>query len=169
MYVDYIGYTLIANFSKGKFRGHLKKDKRLILEIEGTSIEDVLSKLKNEVDAELEGVVSPEASKYIGAFSVIRGDIHDGQFAMLKAHHNAPDRAITATQLAKAASYDHWSSANLHYGLLGQMLCDELNLKPHLATHAIATEKENGTDKGEWLWIMRPEVAEAVEYLGLNE
>lgn len=67
------------------------------------------------------------------------------------------------------ANYDNWGSANLHYGLLGQMLCDELSLNLHLATHAIATEKENGTGKGEWLWIIRPAVAEAVEYLGLNE
>jgi len=169
MNIKYKGYTLIANFYKGKFRGNIRKDKELILGIEGTSVEDVIFKLKNEVDAELEGVVSPEASKYIGAFSAIMNDIHDGQFAMLKAHYNAPDRSMTATQLAHAANYDHWGLTNLHYGTLGQMLCDELNLKLDPATRAIATEKENGTDKGEWLWIIRPEVAEAVKFLGLTD
>jgi len=171
----YRNHDLIVALRDGVWRGRVAKNKKTLADVTGDACESVFQAVKEIVDKKIEEIIgkrgdaSPSTQEYIEAFKSIMGDIHDGQFAMLKAHYLAPDRAITATQLAEAANYAGYESANLHYGKLGQMLCDELNLRPKVATHAIATDKENGTERGEWLWMMRPEVAEAVEFLGLDD
>jgi hypothetical protein len=93
---------------------------------------------------------------------------------MLKAHYIAPSRSITATQLATAGNYKNWSSANLHYGLLGKRLYEELPIRLPMRTDgtliytcALATEGDLSQTEKQWQWKMRPEVAAAIDYLGL--
>ena len=178
----YRNYVLLSAFNKGKFRGRIWKNKKKIHDIEGLSVDAVFSTLKDMVDDIIDkkvrerGGACPKAKEYIAAFKAIMGVIHVGQFAMLKAHYNAPDRSMTATQLAHAANYAGYESANLQYGMLGDKLNAELNMelpktndgKP-IRTFVLATGNDFETDEGEWIWVMRPEVAEAVEYFGLND
>ena len=93
---------------------------------------------------------------------------------MLKAHYHAPDQTLTASQLANAAGYDDYSSANLHYGRVGKLLNDVLPIELHrrsdgtpVYTSALATPGDRTTDEQHWTWKLRPQVAFAIEQLGL--
>lgn len=59
----------------------------------------------------------PNVELVIQAFARLRPS--DGQLAMLRAHFNAPDHILTATELAAAADKDSYEYANSQYGRLG--------------------------------------------------
>ena len=107
---------------------------------------------------------------------------NDGQMAMLKAHLNAPDQILTATQLAVAAGKDNYGYANLQYGLLARDLAKEMEFDPlevyastsePIWTYALATGVSDGasaepTDEYvEWRWKLRPQLVEALTSLGI--
>lgn len=112
------------------------------------------------------GAVAPSAEQYAVAFRKL-GSVTDTQVQMLRLHYNAPQRTITATQMAHAAGYSHYSIANSQYGRLGRLIGDQLEYNPmkeRLGT-LVTFEKR----QGEWHWIMRPQVGEALEQLGWVE
>lgn len=53
-----------------------------------------------------------EANDYVRAFRCLSIAPHHRR--MLQAHYHAPDRTLTATQMAKAVGYPSFGSANLH-------------------------------------------------------
>ncbi|MBY2930705.1 hypothetical protein FIM10_18660 [Sphingomonadales bacterium 56] len=96
------------------------------------------------------------------------------QRTMLEAHLEAPDRILTATQLAEAAGYDDYVVANSQYGGLGRALAEEMEWEPAersdglpIWTFALATDADHDARKrgievtGHWRWQLRPQVAEA--------
>lgn len=107
----------------------------------------------------------------------LRGmEISHAQMLMLKAHYNAPDNVLTAEQIANAAGYSSYSTANSMYGKLGRQLAEELDWNPKelntegrpIWTFALATCSDdqvlNGLDEGDHFeWQMRPEVVDALE------
>jgi hypothetical protein len=102
-------------------------------------------------------------------------ELSDGHIAMLKAHHAAPGREITASRLARAAGYASYAAANLQYGLLGKTLYEELPVKlptyddgTPCYTYALATAGNTDEAESHWIWKLRPEVADAMEQLGLS-
>ena len=144
------------------------------------SVRDAVDTRESEIRAGKGADGSPSAREYAEAFGRIH--ISDGQEAMLRAHLNAPDHCITATQLAEAAGYENYSAANLQYGKLGQAIAAELNYNPPtrddgtvIWTAAIAGWDENADieklgramerreDDGHFEWIMRPQVVEALQ------
>jgi hypothetical protein len=79
---------------------------------------------------------------------------------------------LTATGLANAAGYESFSSANEKYGRLGRMLAEYLEWDPvkrpdgsPIWTTMIATGGEGDWDDGQFRWVMRTEVAEALRRL----
>jgi 5-methylcytosine-specific restriction enzyme A len=109
---------------------------------------------------------APSAEQYEAAIREL-GGISETQRLMLRLHYHAPARVITASQLARAVGYDHYAVANSQYGWLGRMIGNQLGYNP--------TEDRVGTlvtfdyRQGEWHWLLRPEVAEALESLGWVE
>lgn len=109
------------------------------------------------------------------AFLAIRNRLTPGQLQMLKAHHAAEGHSATMTQLAQAGGYENYAVANLQYVKLGHLLSDALG--------GLVSERENGlpdwtfalgevsrpAEESEWVWVMRPEVAQALEQLGWVE
>jgi hypothetical protein len=97
--------------------------------------------------------------------------LHEGQRRMLQAHAKAPGRALTAKQLAEAAGFAGYPATNLHYGDLGKQLQTLAPIDLSGLTYDDGAPVMTGyiamgggyTENGEWLWIMRPEIAEAVE------
>lgn len=151
--------------------------------------EAALAQLKIRLDAR-EGEIadgrggdgSPSSVEYLEALQ--RLHMSDGQRAMLRAHLEAPDHCITATELARAAGYQNYNAANLKYGELGQALAIEMNYNPPtredgsvIWTAAIAGWDENADsdrldramerrdDDGHFEWIMRPQVVQALRSL----
>lgn len=83
--------------------------------------------------------------------------------------------AITATELARAAGYAHYSAVNLQYGLVGKMLWEELPTQldtgpggEPIYTSALAAPGDRAGPEAHWVWRMRPEVVGALVKLGLN-
>jgi len=52
---DYRNHTILSEKQQGKFCGRVWKEKKLLHEIEGSSIENTLGMLKKIIDAKLEG------------------------------------------------------------------------------------------------------------------
>lgn len=102
-------------------------------------------------------------SDYVEALK--RVDISPHHLHMLQAHYNAPHRDITATRLAKRMNYKKYNGVNLHYGKFAAQLGKQLGCRqlpdPRLD---ILVKFENRNN--EWHWIMRPNLAEALEKLG---
>ncbi len=71
---------------------------------------------------------------------------------------------MTATQMAKAMGYPNYGSANMHYGKLGKLIGNELGWNTSTGVFTIAEFEKK--PKKDWIWIMRPEVAQAIERLG---
>lgn len=108
-------------------------------------------------------VSAPTAEKYATAFQSV-DSISANQILMLRIHYHAPDRTVTASQLASAIGLVHYSVANSQYERLARQVGKRLNYNPmHERLGTLVTfEKRNG----EWHWLMRPQVAQALEQLG---
>lgn len=114
----------------------------------------------------------PTVAHFARAFLAIRDRITPNQLKMLKAHYAAEGHSATMAELARAGGYESYIVANLQYGKLGHLLSDELD--------GFVSEREGGVPNwtfalaevtrpaggGEWTWVMRPEVAEALKQLG---
>lgn len=85
---------------------------------------------------------------------------------MFEAHYYAPQHIITASQMATAMGYKNHSAANLHYGHIGKMIGQQLKpaFSPEQTVFVCATFEKPGK---EWFWVMRPQLAQALENLGL--
>lgn len=177
---EYRRHTILSALDAGKYKGRVWKGKQLLTELEGESIQDVLTQLKQYVDAQFvskaaERQQPAKGEDYLAALRNILNDLTDGHLAMIKAHYLAPDRCITATQLAKSAGYSHYSAANLQYGFVGKALYEEIPMVipkrddgTPIYTFMLATAGNEDSSEDEWLWKMRPEVVYAIESLGLN-
>jgi len=69
--------------------------------------------------------------------------------------------------MAQCAGYDHYSAANAQYGRLGRLVGEQLDYNP--AQERLGTLVTFEKRRGVWYWLMRPEVAEALERLGWVE
>jgi len=69
--------------------------------------------------------------------------------------------------MAKAMGYDHFSAANLHYGILGGLVGEKLgwNPLPEFKVNVLVDFKEPDESNKDLQWIMKPAVAEAIELL----
>jgi hypothetical protein len=106
--------------------------------------------------------------QFKSALQKVREDMHERHFAMLRAHYYAPGRSLNSAQLAAAVGYKHFSTACFQYGGLASKLCDILGhpagaIKLYLIVSFI---KRDAKAKAHGLWIMRPQLAEALEELG---
>jgi hypothetical protein len=178
---EYRNHKLLAAFHQGAFKGRVwNHDGLQLTELNGSGIDDLLNSLRSYVDATFvekanARTASPEAAEYVHAFQQILEGLPASYLSMLKAHYHAPDRTITATQLADAGGYATWRTANLHYGLFGKRLYEALPIQlpanedgTLIYTFALATEGDFKGNVPEWQWKMRPEIVEAVALMGLN-
>lgn len=88
-------------------------------------------------------------------------NLSEYQVQMLKLNFNAPAHTITATEMANGMHYKNYNAANLHYGRLGLILGKQLGWYP-LPEMKVNVLVEFEKRNGEWHWIMRPELAEAL-------
>lgn len=106
---------------------------------------------------------APSAEQYATAIRAV--SLTDSQLRMLRIHYGAPLQTVTATQMAESLGYTRYSIANAHYGRIGRLVGDKLEYNPmkeRLGT-LVTFQKRND----EWHWIMRPQLAEALEILHL--
>ncbi len=152
----------------------------LVAQADADSIEDAIATLKRDLDGRAatershrrhdpaSGFDVPTAKEYLQALQVVKP--HDAHLVMLRAHALAGDAGLTAGQLATDAGYQSLSAANLQYGVLGRQIaesigCDlpasSLRKDADVATGVLAragTPRESGS----FVWVMHPELREAV-------
>jgi hypothetical protein len=191
---QYGRYEIKSAPLKGEWAANAFRNKKKVAEARAVSFDEVLIRVKARLDQldatelssrDKEG--APSASAYLDAFIAL-GKIPEGYEAMLRAHLQAPDHLISATQLAEAAGYENYNAANLHYGLLGKRIGDEIGFIPprrvdgsEIWTCVLARAPDVGTDfpetslaealdravdAGHFEWQLRPQVAEALRALG---
>jgi hypothetical protein len=103
---------------------------------------------------------APSPQQYVAAFRKV-SNLADSHIQMLRMHYHAPDRTITATEMTRAAGYNHYSFANSQYGRLGRLVGEQLDYNP--MQERLGTLVTFDKRQGEWHWLMRPEVAQALE------
>lgn len=108
----------------------------------------------------------PEFQQYVAAFQAI-DNLKDNHLQILQIHYQAHEKTITAKQLAQAMGYSHHTTANMMYGRLARLVGEKLgyNPEPEKLGTLVTFEKR----KGEWHWILRSEVSQALEALGWIE
>tara|TARA_R110002050_G_scaffold79961_1_gene171011 strand:- start:6127 stop:7050 length:924 start_codon:yes stop_codon:yes gene_type:complete len=117
--------------------------------------------------------------EYVNALSSLlnkTGVKVEAGFAMLKAHYYEPNRLISATKLAKAAGRDKYNTGNEWYGSFSRKIAELLNFEPLLNddkdlrwTYTICDASSSRDENNHFQWILKSEVASALEQLGIVE
>jgi putative restriction endonuclease len=105
----------------------------------------------------------PDADRYVTAFRAVTG-LTDRDFQLLRLHYHAPERTVTARQLAELAGYNSYSVANAQYSRLARLIGQQLDYNPE--PERLGTLVTFDKRHGEWHWVMRPQVAQALDSLG---
>lgn len=113
-----------------------------------------------------ESLTAPEVDRFVTAFQSV-SSITDSHIQMLRAHYQAAERTVTAKQLADLVGYSSHSAINAQYGRLARLVGKQLDYNPE--PERLGTLVQFEKRQGEWHWLMRPEVAEALEQLGWVE
>jgi hypothetical protein len=85
------------------------------------------------------------------------------EYIMLSAHAAAPDRRMTAQQLADLVGWKRDSSAKANYNKLGQRLAEQLDLDIDATDSQSPIRAIARLDEETAEWVMHRELAEAVE------
>lgn len=100
--------------------------------------------------------------------------ISQKDLAMLRAQHRAPSHTISAAQLAKEFNYRGHAAANGQYGTLAHHVADALHYKPGpfpdgnphwWRALSYWNDDSSQAGQGQEQWVMRPELAQALEEL----
>lgn len=110
----------------------------------------------------------PTTQRYQEALTRLSASLSPNQLALLQAHHQTPDHTATAAELAQAVGFKDYRGVNAEYGRLGKLLREALDFKGEgQESFVIAAFVAPGTQGNtEWLWVMHPELADALEQLG---
>jgi 5-methylcytosine-specific restriction enzyme A len=117
----------------------------------------------------MERFAVPSRERFRAALEALTAQLPERHLRMLKEHYAAPRHTTTASRLAEAVGYRNYSGVNLQYGRLAAILGstleqstgDFIGLKL-LVEFVMPGEQDND----EILWVMRPELAGALEDLG---
>lgn len=118
------------------------------------------------------GAVDHDDRTIASALAYVWPHLTQGQKTMLLTQYRAPERRMSAMELAAAAGYKTHSAVNLWYGKAGFMFFHEAprvlptgrDGRPVFSfTLSIEGDKPQDCDKKDWVWEMRPEVARGLE------
>ena len=158
---DYHGYSIVYNKTGARLLtgdGGLAHSETFDgLDSAKQWIDDHLSALKEERREDHIGTVEG----YLEALNT--QSPNQKEYAMLSAHAAAPERRMTAKQLASLVGWKRDTSAKAHYSKLGKRLAEQLDLDidstdSQSPIRAIA-KLDGETDE----WVMHRELAEAVD------
>lgn len=181
--VVYGRYVIKTFATNGRVKARAFLGRTPVADAKGDTHEAAVLNMKqvlDQRDAEQRAARSntiPTADQFVDAFHRLDEKIGRHHWLMLQALYGAPGRTLTATQIAAAAGYDSYSSANYHFGVLGKMLAEDLGYEPArradrttiwTSTLATGADPEDDREDGQWQWRMRDEVAEALARLNIG-
>lgn len=182
--LNYRGHHIVAALIKGKPAAQIYVGKAIATRerFEGSTVEEAVDLARAWIDAQRSEVIQSRRSPRIGTAdeyaTYFAANPPEGtRRAMLVAHAAAPDMTLSAGQLAAAADWADFTTANLHYGLLGKEVAEalELELPQHSDGSVVATAALAGSADPDWRpidgafrWRMHEEVAEALNRLNIR-
>jgi hypothetical protein len=92
--------------------------------------------------------------------------IAERQRQMLMVHYHAPDRVITATELAEAVGYKGHRGINLWYGKLAKSVAEDVGYQPPEGYTYLSTLVTFKKEAIPYPMRLRPNVVKALEALG---
>ena len=112
----------------------------------------------------------PSVDEYVSGLKAITPYINDIQRRLLVEQYKAPDRTVTASELARLADIkDGYPTGNAQYGHLAHMLCDAIAFEPDKRKdgryHYWPIWSVGYSTPEGFKWEMLSEVAEALEEL----
>jgi hypothetical protein len=110
-------------------------------------------------------VYVPSVSDYVAAFKKIESRMTDNQHKMLVNHHASPGYVTTSRNLGHSVGFSDYNAANLQYGKLAIMLADAMGIAWRDVSMLVLFGPKGSETNTEWLWIMRENVAQALEEL----
>src|SRR6266498_5009488 len=99
---------------------------------------------------------------YKTAFMVLSETITTSQLVMLGVHYQSPGFDITATELSRSMGFAKFNAANRHYGGFAGKFCKFFQIAPSINLYVLVDFEKR---EGEWHWIMRPRVVQALREL----
>jgi len=112
---------------------------------------------------------SARADDYRQAFLALesQAQMTETRRKLLRVHYRFYHHQATMSQIAEAMGWKSFSSANVHYGRLAQLVGEEMGFQVDGAfSSALGTFVAPEEPGDHWLIIMRPQVAEALRQLG---
>lgn len=112
----------------------------------------------------------PSATKFRRAFESVA--LSESDLKMLRVHYRASDQTLTSREMSRLMGWGG-QSASAHYGPLGARVGQHLDWKPNDRDEYYATMdvsvlvQGRRDDGGEYHWVLRPQVARALEDLGI--
>lgn len=126
---------------------------------------------KSDVDAYSDPTPIATAEQFKAALS--RVQISESELAMLRTQYGAPNHTISPGQMAKELHYGSYAAVNSRYGALAHRVAEALDYLPGLAdgkrhwwrTLSYWNDDAPEAGEGQDQWIMRPELAQALQEL----
>lgn len=176
-------YHVIGAVIKGSAKAIAYKGKPPKKEFgsEGVTVEEAVKNVCDMVKARQEllsrgrrkdgGFEIGATEEFLEALQMI--DLNSKERSMLKAHTFAPGATLTTAEIAAAADYKEFSSANMHYGKLGRKIGEMMGIKAPkgirgnvtVYTRYLAWGDEDQPHDQHWRWTMYPELVEALKRL----
>ncbi|HZL36450.1 MAG TPA: HNH endonuclease signature motif containing protein [Tepidisphaeraceae bacterium] len=88
------------------------------------------------------------------------------QQQMLSAHYHAQDRTLSASEMSIAMGWRGFEASNAQYGRLGSLLGKRLGAEQFNIRTLVTMIRPRSVGNSDWLWVMRPQLAMALEALG---
>ena len=110
----------------------------------------------------------PSIAQYVQALRAVLKRLSDPQLKMLRAHFQAPENTITTHDLSLAAGFQNWKPVNMHYGLVGSLLRDELGSKGDVGgqkSYVFVHFLPPTAEKPGWRWVLHKRFREALAQL----
>jgi hypothetical protein len=109
----------------------------------------------------------PLAADYMRALRSLEPRLTPRYIQMLQFHYARAARTTTAPEMAKAMGFKSYGAANLHYGKLARLVGNLVGWTPgEEGDIKLDVFAEFEKVRGQWQWIMRRELAQAIKGLG---
>ncbi|HEY5297113.1 MAG TPA: HNH endonuclease [Verrucomicrobiae bacterium] len=133
------GFNQIHDAQALKKLSEIAENENAVLETEDFRVEDYIKALKN----------LPEWCREI-----------------LVIQFQQPRHEFSAGELARVKGYRNFSKANLSYGRTAHLVCDALEASKPPSGQWQSTISEGYHNGDVWIWVMRPNLVEAIRQLG---
>jgi hypothetical protein len=100
--------------------------------------------------------------QFADALQQLSGRLTSKHWELLREHYKAPNRSITARELAQKVGFKNYGGVNLQYGRLGVLLGEVLGYDNFDSSMLATITKPKDKDNSEWVWTMLPALAEAL-------